>query len=98
MRQNVTTEGYYRVSKREAKRRYEAGQTIRLIACNMSFAAAMMWGAFADAQKDRYTEVASDGFNTTVARGKDFDKVVFAFTNYNCHGKAGSYPAYYVKN
>lgn len=40
---------------------------------------------------------AGDGFNTVVARSREFDTVVNAFTFYNCNAETGRYPAFYVK-
>lgn len=45
MRQ-INIDGFVRISKSEAKRRYNAGETIRFCACNMS--PVNMWGCYCD--------------------------------------------------
>lgn len=93
---HIVRGGYKRVSKSEARRRYNNGETIRFTACNI--VPDNLWGAYSDANNGDYTQVSSDGFNTTIARNKDFDTVVSAFTYYNCvDSETGRYPAYYVK-
>lgn len=56
-----------------------------------------MWGCFADCCREALSPVAGDGFNTVVARSREFDTVVNAFTFYNCNAETGRYPAFYVK-
>lgn len=41
--------------------------------------------------------MGGDGFNTTVARNREFETVVNAFTYYNCTNETGKYPAYWKK-
>lgn len=74
--------GYTRITKKEAARRYNAGEVIRLTACKLS--PVSPWGCYSDAQRESYTQVSGDGFNTTVARNREFEIVVNAFTYYNC--------------
>lgn len=38
-----------------------------------------------------------DGLKDTLARSREFDTVVNAFTFYNCNVETGRYPAFYVK-
>ncbi len=92
----MTIDGYSRISKAAARKAYDAGKVVRLTACKLS--PVNFWGAYADAQKERFTEVAGDGFNTTVARDREFDTVVNAFSYYNCNNECGRYPAYYVQD
>lgn len=93
---NICIGGYKRISKTAARKLYNAGKTIRICACN--FSPVNIWGAYSDASPDKYTNVSNDGFNTTVARNKEFDTVVNAFTFYNCiNSETGKYPAFYVK-
>lgn len=92
---NKSTIGRYtRITKREAARRYNAGEVVRLTPCKMS--PVSPWGCFSDAHKESYTTVSDDNFNTTVARNRDFETVVNAFTYYNCNNETGKYPAYWV--
>ncbi len=89
----MTFSGYERVSKARARRLYDAGEEIRIVPCGVN--PVNHWGWHADARKDEWTQVAYDGFNATVARGKEFDAVVDAFAYYNCGSGAGRYPAFY---
>lgn len=57
--------GYTRITKKEAARRYNAGEVIRLTACKLS--PVSPWGCHSDAQRESYTQVGGDGFNTTTA-------------------------------
>ena len=66
--------GYTRITKKEAARRYNAGEVIRLTACKLS--PVSPWGCHSDAQRESYTQVSGDGFNTTVARNREFETVV----------------------
>ena len=91
---HITIEGYTRITKAAARRAYEGGQVVRITACKLS--PVNIWGAYSDAQRERFTEVAGNGFNTTVARSREFDTVVNAFTYYNCNNECGRYPAFYV--
>ena len=87
--------GYKRISKKAAEKLYNAGQIIRI--CSVKISPVNVWNFFADCQRDSLTEISSDGFNTTLARNKEFETVVNAFTFYNCNNETGRYPAYYVK-
>lgn len=49
--------GYIRISKKEAARRYNAGEVIRLTACKLS--PVSPWGCYSDAQRENYTQVGS---------------------------------------
>ena len=92
----LTLDGYRRITKTEAARRYNAGEVVRITACKMH--PCNLWGEYSDVQKDSYTEVSGDGFNTTVARNREFNTVVNAFMYYNCNNEAGRYPAYWTVN
>lgn len=85
---------FVRITKKAAARRYAAGEVIRLTACNMS--PVSPWGCYADAQRGEYTAVSGGGFNTTVARNKEWETVVNAFSYYNCSTETGRYPAYWI--
>lgn len=87
--------GFIRISKREAERRYNAGETIRFCACKLS--PVNIWGCFCDCCREAVSLIVSDGFNTIVARNREFETVVNAFRFYNCNGEMGRYPAFYVK-
>lgn len=87
--------GFIRISKREAERRYNAGETIRFCACKMS--PVNSWGYFCDCNREVISPIAGDDFNTIVARNWEFETVVNAFRFYTCNGITGRYPAFYVK-
>lgn len=87
--------GFIRISKREAERRYNAGETVRFCACKLS--PVNMWGCFCDCKREVFSPIAGDGFNTVVPRNREFETVVNAFRFYNCNGKTGRYPAFYVR-
>lgn len=87
--------GYTRITKKEATRRYNAGEVIRLTACKLS--PVSPWACYSDVQKDHNATVSWDGFNTTVARNREFETVVNAFIYYNCTNETGRYPAYWKK-
>lgn len=54
-------------------------------------------GCFCDCCREAVSPIVSDGFNTIVARNREFETVVNAFCFYNCNGEMGRYPAFYVK-
>ncbi len=39
----------------------------------------------------------STGFDTVIARNKQFETVVTCFTYYNCNNELGRYPAFYME-
>lgn len=92
---NIEIGGYIRISKKEAEKRYNAGEIIRLCACKVS--PVNVWGAYVDCQKEEFPHIGNDGFNTIVPRNREFETVVNAFRWYNCNYETGYYPAYYVK-
>lgn len=47
----MTVDGYSRITKQEAARRYNAGEVVRMTACKLS--PVNFWGLYADAQKER---------------------------------------------
>lgn len=91
----ISVDGFIRISKKEAERRYNAGEIVRMCACNMS--PVNIWGAFADCVKTEFPAVGGDSFNTIVPRSREFETVVNAFRFYNCNRESGYYPAFYVK-
>lgn len=66
-------DGYKRISKRAAEKLYNAGHIIRI--CPIKISPVNVWGLFADCQRDSLTEISFDGFNTTVARNREFETV-----------------------
>lgn len=80
---NIEIGGYIRISKKEAEKRYNAGEIIRLCACKVS--PVDVWGVYVDCQKEEFP------------RNREFETVVNAFRRYNCNYEIGYYPAYYVK-
>lgn len=91
----ISVGGFTRITRKEARKRYNAGEVIRM--CAVKLSPVNMWGCFADCCREALSPVAGDGFNTVVARSWEFDTVVNAFTFYNCNAETGRYPAFYVK-
>lgn len=91
----ININGFKRISKKAAEKLYNAGEVVRM--CPVKISPVNLWGFFTDCQKERFTPVAGDGFDTTVARNRDFETVVNAFAFYNCNAETGKYPAFYVK-
>ena len=88
---NITTDKYRRIDKRVARRLYENGRTIRLVACKMH--PANLYGvgiAEITLDLDKIETYGRD-------RWDDFDSVVNAFENYNCSYETGYYTAYYIE-
>lgn len=91
----ISVGGFTRITWKEARKRYNAGEVVRM--CAVKLSPVNMWGCFADCHKEAYSPIAGDGFNTVVARSREFDTVVNAFIFYNCNAETGRYPAFYVK-
>lgn len=86
--------GYIRISRREARSRYNAGEVVRF--CPVKCSPVNVWGMFADCSRESFPVIGGDGFNTVVPRGRDFETVINAFAYYNCNGETGRYPAFYI--
>jgi hypothetical protein len=91
----IIIDGYKRITKKAAEKLYNNGVTIRI--CPVNINPVNVWGLFADCNNTEHTKISSDGFNTTVARNKEFETVVNAYRYYNCNHETGYYPAFYVK-
>lgn len=91
----ISIDGFTRITRKEARKRYNAGEVVRMCAVNMS--PVNMWDCFVDCCREAFPPIAGDGFNTVVSRSREFDTVVNAFTFYNCNSETGRYPAFYVK-
>lgn len=91
----ININGFTRISKRTAEKLYDNGETIRICACKLS--PVNMFGMYADTNNRDFTAISGDGFNTTIARNRDFETVVNAFQYYNCNHETGYYPAFYTK-
>lgn len=81
---NVNIDGYKRITKKEAARRYNAGEIVRI--CPVNVSPVNIWGMFSDAVNNHTAPICTD-----------FETVVNAFTYYNCNSETGKYPAYYVR-
>lgn len=76
--------GYVRITKKEARRRFNAGENVYLVPCKVS--PVNHWGIMFEAHPDN---ISSD---------PDFDKTVMYFEWYNCqYNELGRYPAFYRK-
>lgn len=81
---NIIIDGYKRITKKEAARRYNAGEIVRICPANVS--SVNMWGMFSDTVNNRTGSICTE-----------FETVVNAFAYYNCNSETGKYPAYYVR-
>ncbi len=87
--------GIVRVSKSMARRLYNAGKAIYLLPCKVRFE--NMWIKPVRAVPDELTTIGtSTGFDTVVARNKEFETVVNCFEYYNCNNELGRYTAFYT--
>lgn len=80
----ISVGGFTRITRKEARKRYNAGEVIRM--CAVKLSPVNMWGCFADCCREALSP-----------RSREFDTVVNAFTFYNCNAETGRYPAFYVK-
>ena len=80
-----TLDGRVRVSKRVAQKAYEGGQTVTLIACNMS-----PDGIWTSGYTVNRTEVETTSDCWT------FADLVNNFAYYNCTNETGKYPSFYM--
>ena len=78
----INIDGYRRINKKEARRRYNNGEIIRFVPCKIS--PVNIWGFYSD----KYYSKNNNSFET----------VVNTFTYYNCIDyETGTYPAFYIK-
>lgn len=77
----IAVNGYVRVSKAVAKRRFTEGKETYVVPCKVRIG--WLW----------YTAPCI----MSPAYGDTFDSWINAFTAYNCNYELGYYPAYYVK-
>ena len=88
----ITMNGYTRISKAEARKRFYAGETILICPCKMRPNDKWHGGSFTfDLEQEReqfgITEGEEQGW---------FDRIVENFATWNCNYKElGTYPAYY---
>lgn len=87
--------GYIRITKKEAARRYNAGEVIRLTACKLS--PVSPWGCYSDAQRENYTQVGGDGFNTTIAATVNLKPWLMLSCITTAPTKRANTPAYWKK-
>ena len=83
--------GFVRVSKRNAKLRYDSGEVIYLCPCKLR--PGCPWHPEAAVMKES-VDVDSQVF---VTGDKDFERIVNEYSHYNCARNVGEYPAYYIK-
>lgn len=85
--------GWRRINKREARRRYMAGQTLRVCPVKLSPVDAL--GRYRDINNTIRMHF-TDGFQDVAAR-KDFDGAIKCFEYYICnYHDRGRYAAFYV--
>lgn len=82
---NIVMNGWTRISKKEARKRFDIGESIRMVP--VKFVPESPWGYHADISK-----------KTASGEEQSFDAVVDAYTVYNCcYPETGCYPAFYIK-
>ena len=84
--------GFKRVAKKTAERRYNSGETIYLCAHNLRPGGP--WHPEAAVSKSNIDDC---GYQRFVASDDEFESVVSQFAYYNCNTCAGRYPAYYIR-
>lgn len=72
-----------RINKRQARRLYDEGKTIYLLACNCMIGP--MWGQGISVKKENDPE-------------RTFDQHVNEFESYNCNYERGYYSHYYMED
>lgn len=85
--------GFARISKVNAKHRYEAGETIYL--CPHELRPGEPWHPETAIVKQGVEKTAN--VQHFVGLDDDFEKIVRDFEYYNCNLSVGNYPAYYIK-
>ena len=76
---------FKKLNKTQARKLYNAGQTIMLVPCKVN--PNNMWGI-----GHYFSNAEGDGFE------RDFDKVVSYYSYYNCqYNELGKYCAYYIE-
>lgn len=90
-----TVDGFTRISKRAAEKRYNAGEVV--ILCPVKLRPGFPFFPEIPVQREEFSPLGGDGFNIVVPRSRDFETVVNAFCFYNCSAGAGKYPAFYVR-
>lgn len=91
----ISVGGFTRITRKEARKRYNAGEVVRM--CAVKLSPVNMWAVLRIATRKPIPPLRGDGFNTVVAHSREFDTVVNAFIFYNCNAETGRYPAFYVK-
>lgn len=76
----VETHNLIRISKKEAKKLYESGQNVIIVACKMN-------------PENHF--LPSPIMNKILCHNESFEVWVNSFTYYNCNNETGRYPAFY---
>ena len=86
-------DGFIRISKKNAERRYNNGEVIYL--CPHALRPGYPWHPEVAVTK---TDLSQDcGAQYFVSNTAEFEKLVDDYKRYNCNYSAGLYPAYYIK-
>lgn len=85
---NSKNEYFKRISKITAKKEFESGNDIVIVACNLQPFG--FWGLGIE------TSINNWGFEG-IPENERFEKLVNGYTWYNCNHETGYYPAYYVR-
>lgn len=86
-------DGFTRISKKNAERRYNNGEIIYL--CPHALRPGYPWHPEVAVAKTDFSQDA--GVQYFISNTRDFGKLVEEFTYYNCSHSTGKYPAYYIK-
>ena len=84
----ITMNGYTRISKTEAKRRFNTGENVLFTPCNLR-PGERLFGLSILANIDDW------GLASVNPRENRFDTMVNEFTWYNCNSETGRYITYY---
>lgn len=85
----ITTKNFVRISKREAEKRYNRGETIRLVPCKID--PENLFGISYDCSID-------DWGMELWPRERRWKELLIHFEWYNCgYNEWGRYPAYYIR-
>lgn len=84
-----------RVNRKQAKRVYNEGKPVYLLPCKMRLE--NPWFNPCRVQKEEINTISNDGFNTIIARNREFETIENCFIYYNCNPETGKYAAWYIE-
>lgn len=87
--------GFARIAKKNAERRYKNGETIYLCACNLK--PGVPWHPELAISKYGFIDESCGEPEFFMGTDDDFNRVVNEFSYFNCNNRSGKYPAYYIR-